>query len=85
VVSGDVEDNLAFMAVRQLGRTAGTYFVERGIALFEISNGSFRNVGDVGNFREGMSATLDQPQDSTSTFRSPLECLHDLIDHLRKN
>jgi hypothetical protein len=85
VVSADMEDNLAFMAIRQLRWTTGTYFVQGGIALFEIPKGAFRNVGDVGDFREGMSAALDQAQGSASSFGSPLESLHDVIDQLRKN
>ena len=71
MVSGDIKDNLAFISNRQLVWTIRSWFVEWCIALLEISKGPFRNVGDVGNFREGMSATLDKPQGSASSLRSP--------------
>ena len=51
LVSDNVEDNLAFITNEQLGRMTGSYFIERGIALFEISNCSFRNAGDLTDFR----------------------------------
>ena len=51
MVSGDVEHNLTFMARRELGRTTRSYFIEGSIPLFEVFKCSFRNVGDVGDFR----------------------------------
>jgi hypothetical protein len=85
MVSGDVEDNLTFITNRQLGWMTRSHFIEGCVALFEISNCSFGNVGDLRDFRAGMSATLDQPQDSASSPRSPFKSLHDVIDQLRKN
>jgi hypothetical protein len=37
----------------------GSRFVEGCVALLEVSKRTFRDVGDVGDFREGMSAALD--------------------------
>ena len=85
LVSGDMEDNLAFITNGQLGRTTGSYFIEGGVALFEISKCSFRNVGDLVDFRQGMSAALDEPQGSTSSLGSPVGSLHDSIDLLQRN
>ena len=62
-----------------------TYFVDGGIAPFEIPKGVFRNVGDIGNFREEMSATLDQLQGSVSAFGSSFKSLYDVIDQLQHN
>ena len=59
MVSGDVEHNLTFMARRELGRTTRSYFIEGSIPLFEVFKCFFRDVGDVRDFRERMSATLD--------------------------
>ena len=85
MVSVDMKDNLAFISNRQPVWTTRSWFVKWCITLLEISKGSFRNVGDVGNFREGMSATLDQPQGSASSLRSPLMSLHDIDNQPRKN
>jgi len=85
MVSGDVEDNLTFIANGQLGWTTGPHFIERCIPLFEISKCSFRNVGDLADFGEGMSPTMDQPQGPASSLRGPLKSLHDMFDQLPKN
>jgi hypothetical protein len=61
VVSGDVEDHLTFIANRQLGRTTRSHLIEGCAALLEISKGAFGNVGDVDDFREGMSKALLLP------------------------
>ena len=53
--------------------------------LFDVSNRSFRDVGDLGDFGKGMSATLDQAQDATPFFRGPLMSLHDVLHQLRRN
>ena len=53
--------------------------------LFEISNCSFKNVNDLANFRQEMSAALDKPQGSTSSLGSPMGSLHNLIDSLQRN
>ena len=63
----------------------GTYFVDGEIALFEIPKGAFRNIGDMENFREEMSATLNQLQGSVSAFGSSLKSLYDIIDQLQHN
>jgi len=85
MVSGDVEDNLAFMARGQLGWTTGSYFTEGVVALSQLLKGLVGNVGDVADFKQGMSAPLDQPQGSASAFGCPLESLHGVVDELRKN
>ena len=53
--------------------------------LFELFESSFRNVGDGGDFRQGMPDAFHQPQGAASSFRSPDGYLHDVIDKLRKN
>jgi len=50
VVSGDMKDNLTFMAGGQLGRTTRSHFVEGIIAHSEGAKGSVRNVGNLVNF-----------------------------------
>jgi hypothetical protein len=85
MVSGDMKDNLAFIMNRQSGWTTRSYFVEWCIAFLEISKGTKRNIGDMVDFREGVSGALDQAQCSTSAFGSPLESLHDVFDKLQKN
>ena len=82
MVSSDMEDNLTFMTFRQLGRMTKSYFVERCILLFELFESSFRNVGDGGDFRQGMLATFHQPQCLASALRSPDGSLHNVIDKL---
>ena len=66
----------------QLGWTAGSYFIQGSVALSERSKGSVRNVGDMVDFRQGMSAAFNQTQRSASTFWGPLKSLHDLIEPL---
>jgi hypothetical protein len=85
MVSGDVKDNLAFMARGQLGWTTGSYFIQGSIALSEGSKGSVRNIGDLVDFRQGMSAAFNQAQGSASAFWCPLDSLHNLIEYLRRN
>jgi hypothetical protein len=85
MVSGDVKDNLTFMARGQLGWTAGSYFIQGSVALSEGSKGSVRNVGDLVDFRQGMSAAFNQAQRSASAFWGPLKSLHDLIEQLQRN
>ena len=50
MVFDDVEDNLTFITVRQLGQTTRSWFIERGAVLFEVSKHTFRDVGDLSNF-----------------------------------
>jgi hypothetical protein len=85
MVSGDVKDNLTFMARGQLGWTARSYFIQGSVALSERSKGSVRNVGDLVDFRQGMSAAFNQAQRSASAFWGPLKSLHDLIEPLQRN
>jgi hypothetical protein len=59
MVSGDVEDNLTFMARGQLGWTTRSYFTQGGIALSEGVEGPVGNVGDLADFMQGMSAAFN--------------------------
>ena len=85
MIFSDVEDNLAFIAVRQLGWATGSWFVERCVALFEVSKCTFGHVGDLSNFLKGMSAPMEQRQGSASSLRSPLMGLHDVFDYLPRD
>ena len=80
IVSGDMKDNLAFIPNEQLEWTAISYVIKGGVALFEISKCSFRNVSDLSDFRSGISVARHEPQGSTTSLGSPLESLHDWID-----
>jgi hypothetical protein len=51
MVSGEVEDDLAFMAGGQLGWTTGSCFTEGVVALSEFLEGFVGDVGDVANFK----------------------------------
>jgi len=53
--------------------------------LSEGSKGSDRNVGNLVDFRQGISVALNQAQCSASAFWCPLESLHDLIEELQRN
>jgi len=50
MVFGDIEDNLAFIMVRQLGWTTRSWFIERGAMLFEVSKHIFEDIDDLSNF-----------------------------------
>jgi hypothetical protein len=50
MVSGEVEDDLAFMAGGQLGWSTGSCFTEE-VALSEFLEGFVGDVGDVANFK----------------------------------
>ena len=80
MVFGDVEDNLTFITVRQLGWMTRSWFIEGGATLFEVSKRTFRDVGDLSNFGKGMSAPLKQPQGSAPSLRGPLMGLHDILN-----
>jgi hypothetical protein len=51
MVSGDVEDDLAFMAGGQLGWTTRSYFTEGVVALSELLESFVGNVGNVTDFK----------------------------------
>jgi hypothetical protein len=51
MVSGDVEDNLTFMARLQLGWMTGSHFTKGGIALSEFPEGFGWDVADVADFK----------------------------------
>ena len=51
MVFSDVEDNSAFGTVRQPGWTTVSWFVEGGVALFEVSKCTFGDVGNLSDFR----------------------------------
>jgi len=61
IISGDVEDNLTFMAFRELGWASRSRLTYRCVVLFEISKCLFRNIGDFSDLTERMSLTLNQP------------------------
>ena len=84
MISGNVEDNLTFMAFRELGWASRSRFTYGCVALFEISKCLFRNVGDFGDLPERMSLALNQPQGSTSSFRRPLHHEKDIFEVLLK-
>jgi hypothetical protein len=82
-VSGDVEDNLAFMVKQELTYVTGSYFIHTGVALSKGIN--VGNVCDLTHLRQRMSAPFNQAQCSTSVFWSPLNSLRDLIKQLQRN
>jgi len=80
-----VEDDLTFMAIRELAWAARSRFIQGCVALFEVSKGLLRDVGNFGDLTERMSLTLNQPQGSTSFFGGPLHHGKDVFELLSGN
>ena len=80
-----MEDDLTFMAIRELAWAARSRFIQGCVVLFEVSKGLFRNVGNFGDLTERMSVTLNQPQGSTSFFWGPLHHGKDVFELLSGN
>jgi hypothetical protein len=71
---------------KSLRKFSGNHLIgSEGVVVVRIPSVIVRNVGDIGDFWKGMSATLEQAQGSASAFGSPLESLHNLIDQLQRN
>jgi hypothetical protein len=63
-----MENNLAYMARRKLKWATVSYCIQGSVVLSKGIDGSVENVGNLADFRQGMSTPINQAQCSTSVF-----------------
>ena len=85
VISGDMEDNLMFMMIRELAWVAQLRVIQGCVALFEVSKDLLRDIGNFSDLTERIYLTLNQPQSSSSFFGGPLHHQKDVFEPLLDN